>query len=143
MEHRKPTAISRKLDPAKQATFIKNCESLMNQLPADETVIFADAVHPTHTVRPGWAPKEVSVAVKQSSGRQRLNVHGAIDLETGRTLVKDVLTVALLAAIETRCPTMRQIHVFLDNARYHHAKLVQVMPGDNYLERPLILIGAL
>ena len=111
----------------------------MNQLPADEAVIFADAVHPTHTVRPVgcWAPKELSVAVEQSSGRQRLNVHGAIDLETGRTVVQDVLTVdavstiALLATLEARYPKMRQIHVFLDNARYHHAKLVQA-----WLARP-------
>jgi hypothetical protein len=41
MEHRKPKAISRKLDPAKQAAFIKGYEGLLNQLPADEAVIFA------------------------------------------------------------------------------------------------------
>jgi transposase len=139
MEHRKPKAISRKLDPVKQATFIKSYEGLMNQLPADEAVIFADAVHPTHTVRPVgcWAPKEVAVAVEQSSGRERLNLHGAIDLETGKTIINDVLTVdavstiALLAAIETTYPAMRLIHVYLDNARYHHAKLVQA-----WLARP-------
>ncbi len=139
MEHRKPKAISRKLNPAKQAAFIKGYESLMNQLPADEAVIFADAAHPTHAVRPVgcWAPKEVSVAVEQSSGRDRLNIHGAIDLETGQTVVKDVLTVdalstiVLLMAIEAMYPDMRFIHVFLDNARYHHAKLVQA-----WLARP-------
>src|SRR5271166_3346064 len=94
MEHRKPTAISRKLDPAKQAAFIKAYDTLMNQLSADEAVIFADAVHPTHAVRPVgcWAPKEVPVAVEQSSGRDRLNIHGAVDLETGQTIMKDVLT---------------------------------------------------
>ena len=79
MEHRRPKAISRKLDPAKQAAFIKAYESLMNQLPADEAVVFADAVHPIHAVRPVgcWAPKEVVVAVEQSSGRDRLNIHCA------------------------------------------------------------------
>ena len=140
MEHRKPKAISSRLDPVKQAAFIKAYEALMNQLSADEAVIFADAVHPTHAVRPVgcWAPKEVAVAVEQSSGRDRLNIHGAIDLETGQTIMKDVLsvdalsTVLLLTAIETLYPGMRLIHVFLDNARYHHAKLVQAwlaMPG--------------
>ena len=111
----------------------------MNQLSADEAVIFADAVHPTHAVRPVgcWAPKEVPVAVEQSSGRDRLNIHGAIDLETGQTIMKDVLTVdalstiLLLTAIEAMYPGMRLIHVFLDNARYHHAKLVQA-----WLARP-------
>ena len=60
MEHRKPKAISRKLDPAKQAAFIKSYEALLNQLPADEAVMFADAVHPTHAVRAVgcWAPKD-------------------------------------------------------------------------------------
>jgi hypothetical protein len=52
MEHRKPKAISRKLDPQKQAAFINAYENLLNQLEADEAVIFADAVHPTHAVRP-------------------------------------------------------------------------------------------
>ncbi len=139
MEHGKPKAISRKLDPAKQAAFIKAYEGLMNQLPADEAVVFADAVHPTHAVRPVgcWAPKEVMVAVEQSSGRDRLNIHGAIDLETGKTVMKDVLTVdalstiTLLMAIEAAYPGSRLVHVFLDNARYHHAKLVQA-----WLARP-------
>ena len=35
MEHRKPKAVSRKLDPAKQAAFIKKYEDQLNQLPAD------------------------------------------------------------------------------------------------------------
>lgn len=139
MEHRKPKAISRKLDPAKQAAFIKAYEALMNRLSADEAVIFADAVHPTHTVRPVgcWAPRETPVAVEQSSGRDRLNIHGAIDLETGQTIMQDVLTVdavstiMLLMAIEAMYLNMRTVHVFLDNARYHHAKLVQA-----WLARP-------
>jgi transposase len=133
MEHRKPKAISRKLDPAKQAGFIKAYNALLNQLPNDEAVVFGDAVHPTHAVRPVgcWAPKETPVAVEQSSGRNRLNIHGVVNLETGQTVMNDVPTVdaistiALLAATEAMYPRMRFIHVFLDNARYHHAKLVQ------------------
>jgi hypothetical protein len=123
----------------KQAAFIKKYEGLLNQLPADEVVMFGDAVHPTHAVRPVgcWAPKEVRVAVEQSSGRDRLNVHGAIDLETGQTVMRDVLTVdavstiMLLMAIEAMYPGKRLVHLFLDNARYHHAKLVQA-----WLARP-------
>ena len=139
MRHRKPKAISRKLDPAKQAAFIKEYDALLNQMPDDESVIFADAAHPTHTVRPVgcWGPKDIPVAVEQSSGRDRLNIHGAIDLETGKTVMKDVLTVdavstiMLLMAIEAMFPDKRLLHVFLDNARYHHAKLVQA-----WLARP-------
>ena len=48
MEHRKPQAVSQKLDVDKQKGFIEAYETLMNTLPDDETVMFADAVHPTH-----------------------------------------------------------------------------------------------
>jgi hypothetical protein len=64
--------------------------------------------------------KEVPVAVEQSSGRDRLNILGAIDLETGQTIMKDVLTVDSLStilplmAIETMYPGNRLVHVFLD-----------------------------
>jgi transposase len=137
MEHRKPQAIPRKLDEAKQQAFIEEYNALLNGLAGDEAVMFADAVHPTHAVRPVgcWAPKDTKVAVQQASGRDRLNIHGAIDLETGRTRMIDVLTVnavstiALLSAIETLFPKKRRIHVFLDNARYHHAEMVQQWLG--------------
>jgi transposase len=81
MEHRKPKAVSSKLDPDKQAAFIKKYENLLNTIGDDEAVLFGDAVHPTHAVRPVgcWGPKDVPIAVPQSSGRQRLNIHGAID----------------------------------------------------------------
>jgi transposase len=133
MEHRKPRQVARKLDPAKQEAFIKAYEDLLNQLEDDEAVLFADAVHPTHAVRPVgcWAPKDVAIAVGQTSGRQRLNIHGAIDLETGQTQMVEALsvdaasTIALLVAIAAMYPRKRLIHVYLDNARYHHAKLVQ------------------
>ena len=40
-----------------------------------------------------WAPKDTKVVIEQTSGRERLNIHGAIDLETGKTRMLDVLTV--------------------------------------------------
>ena len=46
--------------------------------------------------------------------------------------VNALSTIALLIAIEALYPAMRIIHVFLDNARYHHARAVQdwlALPG--------------
>jgi len=133
MEYRKPKEIARKLDPATQAQFIKQYEAIMNNLSADETVVFADAVHPTHASRPAgcWAAKNTKVVIEQTSGRDRLNIHGAIDLETGKTsmltveTVNAISTIALLSAIQNSYPNKRKIHVFLDNAPYHHAKMVE------------------
>lgn len=139
MEFKAPKSVSRKLDVVKQEAFIEAYNGLLNGLSGDEAVMFADAVHPTHAVRPVgcWAPQDTNVAVEQTSGRDRLNIHGAIDLETGKTKMLEVLTVdaistiALLLAIELMYPIQRWIHVFLDNARYHHAEMVQ-----KWLARP-------
>jgi len=132
-EYHKPNVIPRKLDEEKQKAFIENYEKLMNSLGDDEAVLFVDAVHPTHAARPVgcWAPKQEKLAIEQTSGRQRINIHGAIDLETGQTRMIEVETVdaastiKLLQSIEAIYPMLALIHVFLDNARYHHAKLVQ------------------
>ncbi len=132
-EYNKPETIGRKLNTEKQKDFISSYESLLNALGTDEVVMFIDAVHPTHAARPVgcWAPNKEKLAIGQTSGRQRLNIHGAIDLETGKTKMIDVetvdaaSTVQLLQAIETMYPLMTMTHVFLDNARYHHANLVQ------------------
>src|ERR1700757_3900419 len=80
LEYRKPQVIPSKPDPAKQQEFIDAYENLLNNLGDDEAVMFADAVHPTHEVRPTgcWAPKNTKIAFEQTSGRQRLNIHGAI-----------------------------------------------------------------
>ena len=139
LEYRKPDVVARKLEVAKQKDFIESYDKLLNSLGDDEAVLFVDAVHPTHAARPVgcWAPKQEKLAIEQTSGRERINIHGAINLETGQTRMIDVETVnaastiTLLEAIEALYPMLALIHVFLDNARYHHAKLVQ-----DWLARP-------
>ena len=83
LEYHKPNVIPRKLDEEKQKAFIEGYEKLLNSLGDDEAVLFADAVHPTHAARPVgcWAPSQEKLAIEQTSGRQRINIHGAIDLE--------------------------------------------------------------
>jgi transposase len=137
--HRKPEALSSKMDPQTQRQFIAAYESILNHLSADEMVMFADAVHPVHGARPVgcWVRPGVELAVEQMTGRDHLNIHGALDLQSGQTqmLLVDRVdaqsTLALLAAIERQFPTKRRIHVFADNARCHHAKLVR-----QWLSRP-------
>jgi transposase len=139
LEYHKPTVIPSKLKEDKQKAFIESYDKLLNSLGDNEAVLFADAVHPTHAARPVgcWAPKQEQLAIEQTSGRERINIHGAINLETGQTRMIDVETVnaastiALLEAIEAVYPLLVLIHVFLDNARYHHAKMVQ-----EWLARP-------
>ncbi len=118
-DYRKPEAMPRGLDDAKRQAFIDDYENLLNTMRNDDAVVFVDAVHPTHQVRPAgcWAPKGVAIAVEQMTGRDRLNIHGAITLETGRTQILDVERVdgpsliKLLEQVESAHPRMRRIHV--------------------------------
>lgn len=139
MAYRRPCSVPRKLDVAKQTAFIAGYEDLLNHLADDEVVLFGDAVHPSHQARPVacWAPKDVKIALEQTTGRQNLNIHGTIELETGRTVMLEAgdvdanSTIRLLETLEAAYPKKRHIYLFLDNARYHYARTVR-----DWLHRP-------
>ena len=125
----------------KEGFTVEGCQKLLNSLWNNEAILPADAgAIQTHTAQPvGYIPpNQEKLAIEQQSGRQRINIHGAIDLETGQTRMIEALTIdaastiRLLQSIEALYPMLALIHVFLDNARYHHAKLVQewlALPG--------------
>ncbi|AGI74285.1 putative IS630 family transposase [Octadecabacter arcticus 238] len=131
--YKKPQLLPAQADEAKQAAFIAKYEALMNGLTADEMVVFSDAVHPEHQSRPahGWFPKGQKTALKATSGRKRLNIQGALELETFQfTFVEGEkinaqTTRQMLEKLERNNQTKTAIHVFVDNARYHHAKILQ------------------
>jgi len=132
-EYRKPKALPAQANVEAQEAFIAAYERLLNALGADEVVYFADAVHPEYQSRPayGWVRKSDKVAVKRTTGRKRLNLHGALCLEDfdcqiieGETISAET-TLRLLKRLSARHPDKSTIHVFLDNARYHHARDVK------------------
>ena len=138
-EYRKPKRLPNVGDERKQTEFISLYETLMNNLPADEIVYFADAVHPEYQTKPafGWVRKGSNPAVKTTSGRGRVNIHGAICLENFDAPFVEPVTVdansavKLLTKIEANNPTMSTIHVIWDNAAYHRCDVVK-----EWLNRP-------
>jgi len=138
-EYRKPKPLPRVASVEKQAQFIAQYEDLMNTLRADEAIYFADAVHPEYQTKPsfGWVKAGSHPAVKTTAGRGRVNIHGALSLETfdapfvEPTTVDGVSAAQLLAKIEARNPDKRIIHVIWDNAPYHKGPDVRA-----FLARP-------
>ena len=133
---RKPVSLPRQIYEARQQAFIAAYQQLLTSMGPDEAVLFVDAVHPTHAARPMgcWSLRDSKIAIAQTSGRQRITIHGAIDLETGKTgktrmieaLTADATsTLQLLASIAANHKGKRRIHVYLDNARHHHARRVR------------------
>ena len=142
--YKKPKLVPRVADEATQQAHIARYQALLGQMGANEAVVFADAVHPEHQAKPadGWFWDGSRPALTATSGRQRINVHAAINLETGclsyieeQTLLAKT-TRALLERIETAHTDKAIIHVFLDNARYHHAQVLQAWL--NAPDRPLL-----
>ena len=132
-EYVKPMRVPAVADEEKQREYIENYKQLQRHMPEDVAIYFGDAVHPEHQSRPahGWFFKGEKVAVKSSSGRKRVNIHGAVNLENfDFQFVESVTvdadsTIALLKKIEAANRTKSGLYVFLDNARYHHARAVK------------------
>src|SRR6202021_1975654 len=114
LEYHKPEVISRKLDPKTQKAFIASYEDLLNSKGDDEVAISVDAVHPTHAARPVgcWAPKEQKLAIEQTSGRERINIHGAIDLESGQTRMVEAESIDAQSTIR-RLEALKRRFLFL------------------------------
>ncbi|MCP4074311.1 MAG: IS630 family transposase [Hyphomicrobiales bacterium] len=131
--YKKPKLLPLAAKEGEQREFIKQYNDLMNGLEADEAIVFGDAVHPEHQSRPahGWFLRESRPAIVATSGRKRLNIHGVLNLEDGlfrfveAEKINAETTRQLLQKLEDTYPSKRIIHVFLDNARYHHAKVLQ------------------
>ena len=140
LEYHKPNVIPRKLDEEKQKAFIEGYGKLLREplgRRRGRAVCGRRASDPCGAACGAGRHRE-KLAIEQTSGRQRINIHGAIDLETGQTRMIEALTIdaastiRLLQSIEALYPMLALIHVVLDNTRYHHAKLVQewlALPG--------------
>ena len=130
--YKKPKHVPGKANREAQADFIRRFHELMAQKAPEAPVYFADAVHPTHNSSPayGWIRRGTEKELVANSGRQRLNIHGALNAETHELITQRVesvnaqATVELLKAIDAAHPSAPYIHLIVDNAGYYHAKPV-------------------
>jgi hypothetical protein len=123
-EYRKPKPLPRVTSAQRQAVFTASYERLIHEVPADEALCFPGAVHPKYQTKSasGWVKFGSNPAGLSTPGRGRVNIHGALNLETfdapfiEPTTVDGVSAGQLLAKIEARNPDKRVVHVILDNA---------------------------
>jgi transposase len=131
--YKKPQKLPRTANEAEQQDFIDFYQDLQRCLPEDEAIYFADAVHPEYQSRPahGWVRRGAKTALKTTSGRKRVNIHGALCLENFDAPFVEVervnahSAIALLEKLETANPGKKTIHVIWDNASYHKAEAVK------------------
>jgi len=140
--YKKPCLVPGKADSEKQEKWIEEYQKLKTSLPKDEAICFTDGVHPTHNVQLayGWIRKGVSKEVPSNTGRSRINLAGAIDIETHKIVLQEdkalnaEATVRFFKRIEKAYPDKSKVHIFCDNAGYYRNGEVTKYLKDSKVE---------
>lgn len=129
--YKKPKIVPGKANRVKQEEFLKAYMKIKANLRANDQIYFADSTHPQHNTKPsyGWILKGKlnDKLVKTNSGRERLNLSGALNLKSHAALILNEktinykVTLKLLRKLEKVHPHGK-IYLILDNATYYHAK---------------------
>jgi len=140
--YKKPTHVPGKQDPVKQQAFLEEYKQLRAGKGANSPIYFADATHPQHNSVPsyGWIKRGKEKELKANCGRQRLNINGAINIETlePTTGFYDTInadsTIDLFSKIEAKHPDAEAIYIIVDNAKYYHSLLLKEYVGGTTIK---------
>lgn len=130
--YKKPKHVPGKANIEAQFEFIDTYEKLKKEKKQEDRIYFMDGVHPLHNSQPayGWIRKGTDMVIQSNTGRQRLNLNGAYNLEDHKAVVQESdsinaqSTISLLKKMMKKQP-LGMIYVILDNARYYRSKLVR------------------
>jgi transposase len=126
--YKKTKQVPGKLNLEKQEQFKKEYEQLKNMKRKEDRIYFLDATHPQHNNMPfyGWIYKGATKTIKTNSGRTRLNLNGALNLERMDITVLSEKTIDTQAmkrlVLELERKQQRgTIYLLADNASYNHS----------------------
>jgi len=88
--YKKPKLIPGKADPAAQQAHLEAYRKLKEAKGENDPIYFMDATHPQHNpvLAYGWIKHGEDRNVRSNTGRRRLNINGAIDLERLEPVVR-------------------------------------------------------
>lgn len=136
--YKKAKVIPGKVDREKQEVFKQEYQELKQSKNPQDKIYFVDASHPQHNNQPfyGWIYKGEEKAVRTNTGRKRVNLNGAINLEDMAITVLSEETInthammRLVLTLEERQPT-GEIYLIVDNASYNHSYELQLFLEDH------------
>ena len=140
--YKKPKLVPGKADAQAQEAFIEEYEKLKENKGKDDVILFMDAVHPQHNpvMANGWIKQGKNFQICSNTGRKRLNINGAVSIETMSMVMRfdDTInaesTIKLFEQIEQKNPKAEKITVICDNARYYRSKLVRDFLENSRIE---------
>ena len=140
--YKKPKLVPGKADAQAQKAFLKDYEDLKNNKHKDDEILFMDAVHPQHNpvMAHGWIKQGKDYQICSNTGRQRLNINGAVSLDNMQLVMRydDTInadsTIKLFEQIEAAYSAAPKITVICDNARYYRSNLVKDYLKDSRVD---------
>ncbi len=131
--YKKPNRVPAKTDTKLQEDFKQRYADLKANLSDAEVILFGDGVHPTMEtkVSSGWIRTGKHKEIKTTASRTRVNLVGAIHLDTLDILTKDYKTVNsesvidFLTQLKATYSNKNKIHLIVDNGPYYTSKVVK------------------
>ena len=121
--YKKPKGVPGKAKEEEQKAFVRKYNRLKKK---KGLIYFADSTHPmlNPVLSSGWIRKGRNFDVKTNSGRERVNINGAIEMNTLSVVSRSCKRVNgssmcdLLRAVRRKHPGERNLYMVLDNAGY-------------------------
>jgi transposase len=136
----------------KQLEFENKYKKLKEELKEDENMLFLDGVHPTHNTKPGfaWIEKGEEKLIETNSGRERVNLNGAYNINSGEVIVIPSETIDTHSTfklfdtiIENYNDTEGNLYLFSDNASYYKSLILQdALKTEKYKRIKMIFLPA-
>jgi len=125
--YKKPKGTPAKADPEKQEEFIMAYRVLLETTPKDEPILFGDGVHPTMATKItyGWIRKGTDKPIATTASRTRMNLMGAIDLQTMGMICGSYETIdsdsmdQYFGTLKAAYTTAAKIHLIVDRGPYN------------------------
>jgi transposase len=136
--YKKTKVIPGKVNLEKQEQFKKEYQTLKETKQPEDKIYFLDAAHPHHNNEPfyGWIYKGEEKSIKTNTGRKRVNLNGALNLEDMKITVLNEETInsyavmRLILTLEEKQPK-GEIYLIIDNASYNHSYLLRLFLDDH------------
>jgi transposase len=136
--YKKPKHIPGKANQKAQEEFIEKYNELKANKSEEDRIYFMDGVHPLHNSQPafGWLKKGKEQVLKTNTGRMRVNINGAYNIEEHKVIIREdesinsQSTIALLEQMLKEQP-LGMLYIILDNARYYRSQIVKEFLGKN------------
>src|SRR5690606_12715544 len=100
--YKKPKVVPAKANIIAQLTFLMFYEYLKSSLGKHDKIYFCDATHPQYNSKPtyGWIFKGEEKHMKTNSGRQRINILGAVDVQNLDSIFLEQASINMLSISE-------------------------------------------